>query len=413
MYNKGMDIRKEVNEFIEKIIKEINPYDVVYNCLKQHHFSLGDVYVIAIGKAAYTMSLAAKDAITNIKEGVVISKYNHIKSDIEGFKCFEAGHPISDENTIIATNYVLNLTKDLKEDDEVIFLISGGGSALFESPKVSLATLQDINNQLLKSGANINEINTIRKRLSNVKGGRFGKHISPAKVTSIILSDVIGDDLSSIASGPSVIDTNTLNPIEIVNKYNLKIDSEIIELLKTDTVKKLDNVENVIVGSVGLLCDKAYELLSKMGYETTIIQKDNTSEAKDVSKMLCDLAIKNQDTDKSLAFIVGGETTVVVKGNGLGGRNQELALNSAKAIADLKDTCIFALGSDGTDGPTDAAGGYVDNKTIRLLNELKVNIDDYISNNDAYNCLKQTNGLIITGPTGTNVNDIYVLLIRR
>lgn len=408
-----MNVRNDVNSLINKIIKEINPYDVVYNCLKQHHFSLGNVYVIAIGKAAYTMSLGARDAIKNIKQGVVISKYNHIKSEIDGFKCFEAGHPISDENTIKATNYVLDLTKDLKENDEVIFLISGGGSALFESPKVSLETIQDINNQLLRSGANINEINTIRKRLSNVKGGRFAKHLSPAKVTSIILSDVIGDDLSSIASGPCAIDANPLDPIEIIDRYNIKIIDEVNELLKIDTIKELDNVENIIVGSVSLLCEKADELLSKMGYHTTIIAKDNTSDVKEVAKILTDLAINNQSSDKSLAFIIGGEITVKVKGNGLGGRNQELALSCAKQISGLKDTCVFAFGSDGTDGPTDAAGGYVDDKTISLLNELKINIDDYLNNNDAYNCLKQTNGLIMTGPTGTNVNDIYILLIRR
>lgn len=408
-----MKVKEEINTLVKDIIKEINPYDVVYSCLKQHHFLNGNIYVVAIGKAAYTMALAAKDSIPNIYKGAVISKYDHIKSNIEGFKCFEAGHPISDENTIIATNYVLDMTNDLKENDEVIFLISGGGSALFESPKVSLQVLQDINNQLLRSGANINEINTIRKSLSKVKGGRFSKHIEPAKTTSIILSDVIGNDLSSIASGPSVIDTSELSVKEIIDKYHIDINENILDLLNIDKVKQLNNTENIMVGSIDILCEKTKELLTNRGYDTTIIKTDETGDVNDISKYLGELAISKQNSDKSLAYIIGGEAVVKVKGNGLGGRNQELALRCSKYLDGLKDTCVFCFGSDGTDGPTDAAGGFVDDETICEIKKQNIDIDEYLDNNDAYNCLKQINNLIITGPTGTNVNDIYVLLIRR
>lgn len=408
-----MKTSEEIKTLVEEIVKEINPYDVVYNCLKQHHFLNGNIYVVAIGKAAYTMALAAKDSIPNIYKGAVISKYNHIKSNIEGFKCFEAGHPISDENTIKATDYVLDMTKDLKDNDEVIFLVSGGGSALFESPKVTLEALQNLNNQLIKSGANINEINAIRKRLSNVKGGRFAKHIEPAKTTSIILSDVIGDDLSAIASGPSVIDSSGIDVFEIIKKYDLKVNDEITKYLDEAKVDKLNNTENIMVGSVGILCDKTKVLLEKRGYEVNIIKTDETGDVNGISKYLGELAIKSQNANKSLAYIIGGESVVKVKGNGLGGRNQELALRCTKYLDGLKDTCIFAFGSDGTDGPSDAAGGYVDQDSMNRFNELGIKVDDYLENNDAYNCLIQTDNLIFTGPTGTNVNDIYVLLIRR
>lgn len=409
-----MNLRNSVDELIKGLIIDCNPYETVKKCLTKHQFNDGNIYVVAIGKAAYTMALGAKDSIPNIHAGVVISKYKHILSDIANFKCFEAGHPIMDENTIIATNYVLDLTSNLKANDEVIFLISGGGSALFESPKIALKDLQDINNQLLKSGANINEINIIRKRLSNVKAGRFAEHCAPSKVTSIILSDVIGNDLSSIASGPSVVDYSSYeDAINIVNKYSIKINDEIKKLLLIDTPKELFNVENKVIGSVDILCDNAKNRLTDLGYQVSILDTKATQDVDEISKQLIKLAIDNQETKQSLAFIIGGEATVKVKGTGLGGRNQQLALNACKALEGLNNTCIFGFGSDGTDGPTDAAGGYVDENSNVMLKKLNIDVEEYLNNNDSYNCLKQINGLLLTGPTGSNVNDIYCLLIQR
>ena len=280
-----MNLRNSVDELIKGLIIDCNPYETVKKCLAKHQFNDGNIYVVAIGKAAYTMALGAKDSIPNIHAGVVISKYKHILSDIAGFKCFEAGHPIMDENTIIATNYVLDLTSNLKVNDEVIFLISGGGSALFESPKIALKDLQDINNQLLKSGANINEINIIRKRLSNVKAGRFAEHCAPSKVTSIILSDVIGNDLSSIASGPSVVDYSSYeDAINIVNKYSIKINDEIKKLLLFDTPKELFNVENKVIGSVDILCENAKNRLTDLGYQVSILDTKATQDVDEISR---------------------------------------------------------------------------------------------------------------------------------
>ena len=410
----SMELRKDVSYVVRSLIEDNNPYNNVCEALKKHKFSSGKIYVVAIGKAAYTMALAAKDTIKNVRKGVVISKYGHITKKINGYKCFEAGHPISDNNTIEASKYVLEMTSNLRENDEVILLISGGGSALFESPKVPLATIQDINDQLLKSGAKINEINMIRKHLSNVKGGRFAKHCMPAKVTSIILSDVIGDDLSSIASGPAVPDNSSSeDALRIINRYRINVSDEVRDILKEETVKQLDNIETIVVGSVSKMCECAKKRLEHIGYETYVITDSIQEEARVVGASLGHMARKYKDINKSIAFIIGGETIVRVNGVGKGGRNQELALAACKDISGLDRTCVFAFGSDGTDGPTDAAGGYVDGDSAKEFEKIGVDVDEFLNNNNAYNCLKQINGLIKTGPTGSNVNDIYCLLIRR
>lgn len=405
-------MRKQVDYIVNKLIEKVNPYNSVFELLDMDFFnSTSKLIVVSIGKAAYTMAKAASDKLKDkISEGVVITKYNHSMGEIENFKIFEAGHPIVDENSIKASEYVLKITSNLTANDTVLFLVSGGGSALFEKPLIDLKVLQDINNQLLKSGASINEINMIRKKLSALKGGKFAKHVEPAHIETYILSDVIGNDLSSIASGPQVIDTTSKQDIvDIINKYDLKISAEVKDLLMKDSIKDIHNVNNKLVGSNEILCKSCEELLKSMGYETTIVQTDYLGEAKKLGEHLGNLAIEKQNTDKSLAYIYGGEASVIVKGNGLGGRNQELALSSALYLKDLKDTCVFAFGSDGTDGPTDAAGGYVDEKTYYNIG----NIDKYLDDNDAYHGLAESNGLLITGPTGSNVNDIYVLMIRR
>jgi len=410
-----MDIKKDVNNLIKGLIDDVNPEKSVENFLSGHQLSDGDIYLVAIGKAAYTMGKAASKVIgQRIKKGVIITKYNHSGEGLDKIKIFEAGHPIMDENSIIASNYALEMTKDLKENDEVIFLISGGGSALFEAPKVKLEILQDINSQLLKSGASIYEINTIRKRLSNVKAGRFAKHCAPAKVTSIILSDVLGDDLGTIASGPAAIDKNTCEEaLAIVKKYNLAISDEVKDLLNIKTVKELDNVSSHFIGSVSLLCKACQKRLEALGYITEILDDKQDGEAKVLGYKMGLMAKNLQDNKVSHAYIVGGETIVKVKGKGLGGRNQEFALSSLEYLKDCHDTCLFGFGSDGSDGPTDAAGGYVDDKMYQYAINYKIDYKAYLDDNDAYHCLKKLDGLIMTGPTGSNVNDIYVLMIKR
>ena len=406
------DMRKDVNEIVDQLVKDINPYDSVIKAMNGLSFSDGRIIIVAIGKAAWTMASAAASCLKDREyEGAVITKYGHSQGPIANLEIFEAGHPLVDENSLKATSFVLNMTEGLCSNDTVIFLVSGGGSALFEKPRIAFKDLQNINDILLKCGADIKEINTIRKKLSEVKGGRFGQHCKPARVVSIILSDVLGDDLSTIASGPAVVDSTGIDDaLSIIKKYGLPIDADAIE---GEPVSELDNVENVMIGSVRMLCDFAKVKCEELGYDTTIIESDCSEDANDVADRLSSIAAKNQDSTRSLAFIVGGETTVKVTGNGLGGRNQQLALRAAKGIEGFKDTCIFAFASDGTDGPTDEAGGYVDGETMDRLKKKNIDIDAYLENNDSYHALKMIDGLIHTGPTGSNVNDAYALLIRR
>ena len=403
MDNNGK-LRNDVDIVINQLVVDINPYERTKDCIKNLHFNDGRIILVSIGKAAWTMGKAICDNLP-VDIGAIITKYKHSQGDIDNTKIFEAGHPITDENSIKATEYVLDITKDLKENENVILCISGGGSALFEKPLIPLNVLQNINNQLIKSGADINEINIIRKRLSSVKAGRFALHCAPANIQTIILSDVIGNDLSTIASGPVSIDTVDNNrALEIIDKYHIEMDDEIKELLKKETPKKINNVETHIIGSVEGLCNYTKAALGKLGYESHIIQDDCKDNVADIAKRFNELLKQNNKHNQ--AYIIGGESVVNVKGNGLGGRNTELALLCAEFIKD-DNVCIFTFGSDGTDGPTDAAGGYVDSNTYS-----KINVKEYLNNNDSYHALEKTNGLIITGPTGSNVSDVYVLLIK-
>ena len=342
----------------------------------------------------------------------MVTKYDHVKGEIPGIVCCEAGHPVPDENSFNATKKALELVEPLGAEDTVLFLLSGGGSALFESPLISGEELQDITKQLLACGADIVEINTIRKRLSGVKGGRFAQAASPAKVYSIVLSDILGDPLDMIASGPAVPDTSTCEQaLEIADRYGLKLSDTARELLGKETPKALDNVTSVITGSVRELCTAAANAAKTLGYEPVILTDMLSCEARDAGSFLSSIAISHTKDSKKLAYIAGGETVVHLKGTGKGGRNQELALSAAIGLCGLKNAAVFSVGSDGTDGPTDAAGGYADGETVGDLKAKGMKISEYLDNNDAYNALKAVDGLIVTGPTGTNVNDVAVLLI--
>lgn len=400
------NLRSEVETIVNQLVKDINPYDRTFDCLKNIKLNDGKNILVSIGKAAWTMAKACSDHL-NIDSGAVITKYNHSKGDIKGVSVFEAGHPIVDENSVNATDYVLQLTSNLNPNDNVILCISGGGSALFEKPLVELDVLQDINNQLINCGADINEINIIRKRLSNVKGGRFALHCLPSHINAIILSDVIGNDLSTIASGPVSVDTySEFDALSIVDKYGLNISKDVSNILTKQTEKDIDNVDSYIIGSVEQLCNYTKDACEKLGYHTTLIQDNCKDNVEIIAHKFEELINDNKDKH-NLAFIIGGESVVEVKGNGLGGRNCELALLASKYTKDLDNVCVFTFGSDGTDGPTDAAGGYVDGDTYN-----KIDVEQYLSNNDSYHALQKADGLIKTGPTGSNVNDVYVLLIK-
>ena len=293
----------------------------------------------------------------------------------------------------------------------MLFLLSGGGSALFEKPLIPGAELQQITGQLLASGADIVEMNTIRKRLSGVKGGRFAQSCAPAQVFSIVLSDILGDPLDMIASGPAVPDTSTCaQALAIAEKYHLQLSAQAKALLAQETPKVLDRVATQITGSVRELCSAAANACRELGYEPVILTDRLCCEARAAGSFLGSIARTHAGQGKKLAFLAGGETVVHLTGTGLGGRNQELALAAAPMIAGL-DAAVFSVGSDGTDGPTDAAGGYVDGSTAAALAQNQLNVYDVLQNNDAYHALKAVDGLIITGATGTNVNDVAVVLI--
>ncbi|MBQ7222993.1 MAG: DUF4147 domain-containing protein [Erysipelotrichaceae bacterium] len=391
---------------IDYCLEQVRPDSAVKRALAEMPNHCGKTVLIAVGKAAWQMARAACDLITP-DEGIVITKYGHCQGPINGLILREASHPLLDENSLIWGREAIGMVSGLSGDDLVIFLLSGGASALFEASDLPLAELQDISSQLLKCGADITEINTIRKRLSLIKGGRFGQRCRPARVFSIILSDIIGDPLDMIGSGPCAPDQSTSEQaFEVVRKYDLKLSEQALNLLRSETVRQLDNVTSLITGSVSQLCLAAEKISKELGYQPVIISDTIAGEARDEGAILARKAL--EITEKT-ALIQGGETVVHVTGNGLGGRNQELVLAGAPLIAGRK-IALFSIGSDGTDGPTDAAGGYLDGDSAAELIKNE-NWIRYLENNDSYNGLKTVDGLIFTGPTGTNVNDLTVALI--
>lgn len=410
-----MSLRKDADIIIREAIRKVLPDEAVAQALKDKKFGDGKLYVVAAGKAAWQMAKAAADILgEKIEAGVAVTKYDHVKGEIPRIICYEAGHPVPDENSFKGTQAALDLIAGLEAEDTVLFLLSGGGSALFEKPLVPGEELADITKQLLACGADIVEMNTLRKRLSAVKGGKFAKLCAPAQVYSIVLSDILGDPLDMIASGPAYPDTATCaDALTIVEKYQLKLSDTAMELLKQETPKDLDNVETIITGSVRNLCRAAAEACKSLGYETVFLTDQLTCEAREAGSFLASIAKSYQSSKKSIAFLAGGETVVHLTGKGLGGRNQELALAAAEGISGLTNTAVFSIGSDGTDGPTDAAGGYCDGETKTLLKKDGVDIYQTLRQNDAYHALEKCGGLIITGATGTNVNDVAVVLIKR
>ena len=311
-----------------------------------------------------------------------------------------------------ATREALALTENLTADDTVLFLLSGGGSALFEQPLIPAAELTDLTEQLLASGADIVSMNTLRKRMSAVKGGRFAEHCAPARVFSIVLSDILGDPLDMIASGPAHPDSSTAADAHaVVEKYRLRLSPEANALLDKPLPTALPNVETHITGSVCELCAAAAAAAERRGYTPVLLTDQLNSEAREAGRFLAAIA-RTHAGDGSYAYIAGGETVVQLKGKGRGGRNQELALAAAEGIAGLSNAAVFSVGSDGTDGPTDAAGGYVDGGTLAALTREGKSAAAALAENDAYPALNAVGGLIMTGPTGTNVNDVAVVLIR-
>lgn len=408
-----MGLREDADRIIAAALRDALPDVAVRRELERLPEEEGRLVVVAIGKAAWQMAAAACDTLgERIDRGVVVTKYGHLRGELTRLALYEAGHPVPDENSCRAAQAALDCVSGLTREDRVLFLVSGGGSALFEKPLIAPEELADITRQLLACGADITEINTLRKRFSAVKGGRFAQRCAPARVLSILLSDVLGDPPDMIASGPAYPDSTTCaQAMEIAERYGLRLSDDARRCLSIETPKALSNVETRITGSVRQLCASAERVCAALGYEPVFLTDRLSCEAREAGAFLAAIA-RSQAGRGRRAFILGGETVVHLTGDGLGGRNQELALSAARGMDGLTGALLFSVGSDGTDGPTDAAGGWVDGNTAAALREKGIDIEQVLARNDAYRALQACGGLITTGPTGTNVNDLTVLLVE-
>lgn len=405
-----MNLYADAQTILREAIAAVQPEAAVTRALAQLPPCHGRRILVAVGKAACPMASAALQALDgHVHAGIVITKHGHGVPLPAPLQVLEAGHPVPDAATYAATAQALALTSNLTPADQVLFLLSGGGSALFEQPLLPPQELTDVTQQLLACGAAIAQVNTIRKRLSAVKGGRFALHCAPAQVWSVVLSDVLGDRLDMIASGPACPDRSTAEEaLEIVNRYALRLSPQALACLRRPTPSALPNAQSIVTGSVRQLVDAAARTCRRLGYDVEILTDCLQSEARDAGRWLAREALVRSGPR---ALLAGGETVVHVMGPGLGGRNQELALSAAAQIAGQRALAIFSFGSDGTDGPTGAAGGYVDGQTQAALARQGISIPDVLARNDAYHALEACGGLIKTGPTGTNVNDLSVALL--
>lgn len=395
--------------------------------------SIQRIFIIGAGKASARMAQALEEILgEKISSGIVITKkgYGVLLKKVE---LVEGGHPLPDRYGWQATREILRLLSRTNRDDLVIFLLSGGGSALLVSPipGISLRDKIKLTDQLLRCGADIKEINAIRKHISQVKGGKLAEKAQPARVLSLILSDVIGDRLDSIASGPTAPDGTTFSDcLKIIAKYKLRneIPPSIYSHLKKgaqgeieETPKPGDRifkrVKNVIIGSNRMALEAAKKRAEDLGFNVLTLPRpvagDTTRAARRHVNLVKQIKIQKNPVSPPACTISGGETTVKVKGKGLGGRNQEFALVGAVGIEGMKNVAFLSAGTDGTDGPTDAAGAICDGDTIKRALKKGLDPKRYLDENDSYHFFQHLGDLIITGPTHTNVMDVHLILIGK
>lgn len=411
----------------------VDPFKAVQSELEQVRtfFRVGDftrLLVIGFGKASWRMAEASEHLLDGlIDTGIIVTKYGHASasSRLAKITTYEAAHPVPDDNGVAATRGIVDLVKGADERTLVLCLISGGGSALFVAPRedITLREKQEVTDLLLKSGATINELNAVRKHLSMVKGGRLAEIAYPASIISLIVSDVIGDSLDVIASGPTAPDTSTYGDARtVLEKYQLtaRAPKAVLSILEqgsrgniAETPKQGDdifeNVQNIIVASNSTALLAAKEKAEGLGFHTSILSSTLQGEAREVARSLAHRA-RTANLTRPACFLSGGETTVTVKGAGLGGRNTELALAFALEIEGINGITLLSAGTDGTDGPTDAAGAVVDGQTISRARSMNLDATTYLDDNNSYTFFQKTNDLLITGPTGTNVMDIQIIL---
>jgi glycerate 2-kinase len=404
--------------------------------VKRSRYPLKDInriLVIGAGKASARMALAMETILgPRIHKGIVMTKKGYV-APLKRIELVEGGHPFPDQRSMEGTKRIQKLMSNLDENDLIICLISGGGSALLVSPTpgISLKDKKELTDQLLRCGANIKEINTLRKHISQVKGGRLAQIAYPAHVITLILSDVLGDKIDSIASRPTAPDTTTFSDcLNIIQKYKLKdkIPSSIYDHLKKGAQGKIEEtpkpgdpifkkVRNFIIGSNLQAREAAKQKAEELGFNAVILRRSVYGDTRRAAARHANLAKKIQETSNPISppacLISGGETTVKVKGTGLGGRNQEFVLAGATKIAGLENVVILSAGTDGTDGPTDAAGAICDGKTIERALQKGLDPKEYLNNNDSYHFFQKLGDLLKTGPTNTNVMDIHLILVEK
>jgi glycerate 2-kinase len=403
----------------------------------RHRFDIDRVpnlWVLGAGKAAASMGKALEGILGRyLTGGILATKYGH-SLPLKKLEIVEAAHPLPDANSLAAANRMIDLIKNRMEpDDLVLCLLSGGASSLLVSPVQSI-TLEDkliCTQLLLDSGADIHELNAVRKHLSSIKGGGLARLLAPARVIALILSDVVGDDVSTIASGPMSPDSTTFREcLEILRKYLLwdRVPASVKQRLELgaagqmpETPKEGDpifqNTKTVMVGNNAQACTAAAQAAKFLGYHvlvlTSRLEGDNGEAARFHMSLASEIVFQRRPLRRPACIISGGETTVQVTGQGKGGRNQEFALHCARQLARLLAPCLVAsLGTDGTDGPTEAAGAIADNATlIRSMKYGAQFLNDSLANNDSYTFFKQLGDLIVTGPTRTNVMDLHIVLV--
>lgn len=433
-----------ISRIIEAALAAVDPHKAVLDSLRNSGFC-SPVYpgakklsqykritVIGAGKAGQPMAEAAEECFAEyLTRGIVIVKDGYTKKSRLSpiIKVLEASHPVPNQRGVDSTRNIIELLRDSNPDDLVICLISGGGSALLVSPVpgISLDEIQQVTELLLASGATINEINTLRKHLDQVKGGQLARIASPAKLLGLILSDVVGNPLDAIASGPTIPDPTTFqDAMDILDRYSIRaqIPPAVLDHLqlgiqgkKPETPKPgssfFSNVENIIVGSNHTATEAARSQAEIEGFHCLTLTNYLQGEARQAGSFLASimrqLALQNQPIPRPACLVIGGETTVTLKGRGLGGRNQEVALGAVSELSGLEDIALITLATDGGDGPSDAAGAVVTGSSRYRAHELGLNPDEFLAENNSYNFFAPLGDLLITGPTQTNVNDLTFL----
>ena len=446
-----MNPENDMRAIFSRALERVDPYEMIKNSiaveddtlvishngqtLRENLNAYRDIVAIGIGKASSKMGAAVEDILKErLSGGIVVTKYGHAER-LKGIQVIEAGHPIPDENSVAGAEAIYRIASRADENTLIINLISGGGSSLLSLPAegVTLGDKQETTRVLLESGADIREINCVRKHISRVKGGRFAHAAFPARMINIILSDVVGDRLDSIASGIAVPDDTTYaQAVGIVDKYRIRsvLPASVVSLLESgkagknpDTPKQgdpvFDRVINILLGNNLAACRAARDHGAYLGYRSFLLTSMLTGEAREAARFFAavarDIRRCTSDFAKPALVVSGGETTVTVKGDGKGGRNQEMALSFLndfqEAQDDMEGIHFLSAGTDGTDGPTDAAGALVGPGLLHRVRSSGLNTGAYLEKNDSYHFFQKAGGLFVTGPTNTNVCDIQLLIV--